>query len=157
MFDLLERRPSSQAYSPRPRRHCGPESPDSSDEFTALVTGYRTSGGLVSAEALALDGGPQWSIGAVARGICERQLVSIHWAGTYWFPVFQFQRGTTRPGRDVQAVLDQLCPVLDDWQVAGWFARPSELLDAGRPADALTFSPDAVLQAARALHFALRG
>lgn len=136
-----------------------PASTSSLAEFGEMADAFSRSGGLLGADEVALRIAPASGngVGIVARWIVERRALSLNWQGRYWLPAFQF----TRPGMQLRAslgaVLDELAPVLDDWDLASWFATGNPWLQGRTPASALADAPCEVLDAARASRFSIRG
>ena len=75
----------------------------------------------------------------------------------FLLPAFQFDPMDMAVRCGVRDVIDTLVPLFDDWELASWFARPSEWLDGRRPADAVVRDPAAVLSAARTDRFVIDG
>ncbi|WP_298923771.1 hypothetical protein [uncultured Ramlibacter sp.] len=142
MLDL-----SSQASAPRQMA------------FDHMRQAFLHSGGLLDADELAHKQAQRLSngLGAVARWIVLRRIVSIPWGGGYWIPCFQFAQPSFVLRASLAGVLDELNPVMDDWELAGWFAMANDLLDGACPACALGHSPLDVRDAARAHRFAVCG
>ncbi|MHB8219677.1 MAG: hypothetical protein ACYDHU_05060 [Acidimicrobiales bacterium] len=80
----------------------------------------------------------------------QQQIFSVSHMGRAFFPGFQFDPDTGRPKPAVHPVLSALPSSLKGWQLAMWWATPSDLLNWGRPVDLLEETPDAVVAAARA-------
>ena len=128
-------------------------------EFATMVDAFSRTGGLLGADELAGRIAPAVSngVGMVARWIVERHAVSLHWQGGYWLPAFQFTGPSMLLRASLGAVLDELAPVLDDWDIACWFAGSNLWLQNRTPASALAHSPCDVLDAARAYRFSICG
>lgn len=111
----------------------------------------RASGGLYSSEHLLLLMRERVSqpISRLARWIASRQVVQVSEMGILWLPAFQFAPDFDCLCDGVAAVLTELTPVLDDHELALWFASPNMGLDDQRPADLVTVAPEEVLQVAR--------
>ena len=128
-------------------------------EFGTMVDAFSHTGGLLGADELAGRIAPAFGngVGMVARWIVGRHAVSLHWQGGYWLPAFQFTRPSLLLRTSLGAVLDELAPVLDDWDLAGWFATGNLWLENRTPASALAHAPCDVLDAARAYRFSICG
>lgn len=111
----------------------------------------RASGGLCSSEHLLALMRERVSqpISHLARWIASRQVVQVSEMGTLWLPAFQFAPGFDGLREGVAEVLSELAPVLDDHEVALWFASPNMGLDGQCPADLMTVAPEEVQQVAR--------
>jgi len=131
----------------------------SPEEFGVMVDAFSCTGGLLGADELAsrIASTVSNGIGMVARWIVERQAVSLYWRGGYWLPAFQFTGPSMLLRASLGAVLDELAPVLDDWDLACWFASSNLWLQNRTPACALAHSPCDVLDAARAYRFSICG
>jgi hypothetical protein len=127
--------------------------------FDDVRAAFMLSGGWSDAEELARRQGHRCGngLGVVARWICQRRIVSIRWEGGYWIPLFQFTRPSFLLRPSLATVLGELNPVLDDWDVACWFATANDLLGGVCPARAFGSRLPHVLNAARAFRFALSG
>ena len=66
-------------------------------------------------------------------------------------PMFQFETHDMSLRTEVQIVVPILSSVLDEWQVARWFAMPNAELAGATPADAIGREPHRVQSAAIAL------
>jgi len=121
------------------------------DQFVSMLRGFRLSGGLARGHDLAtlLAGRARLDIGTLARWIVGGEVVHFDWQRETWFPMFQFCGSDLAPRAAVSRVLMELRDVLDPWETAQWFARPSTALANRSPADALDLDPDLVLHAAR--------
>ena len=81
-------------------------------------------------------------ISMLARWIVDREVLSVHWQSRMMVPLFQFDRASMLPRRPVREVIGELAPVLDDWLLALWFARPNVLLGDVAPVDAIGAAGD---------------
>lgn len=126
---------------------------DANDDasFVGLLNAYRHSGGLARAVEVS-------RMFACLRGTDERPRapwlarrcwIAFEWQAQTWLPRFQFLPAGPLPMPAVAAVLDELNPVFDAWEIAEWFARRNACLGGHAPVDALGEDPCAVLQAAR--------
>lgn len=122
-----------------------------------MADAFSPTGGLLEADELAVRIALGNGVGTVARWIVERRAVTLYWQNRYWLPAFQFTRPAMRLCESLDAVLDELVPVMDDWYLAAWFVTGNLLLQGLTPASALAHSPCDVLDAARACRFAVRG
>lgn len=129
------------------------------EDFNRLCEGYRTSGGLSSADALAceLQRVQGQGIGRIARWIVEERIVCVHWRGGYWVPRFQLFPDTLAIKPVLATVLAELPNFRDCWTQARWFSEANPSLQGGRPCDVLELAPHRVCDAARLLRFALEG
>jgi hypothetical protein len=91
----------------------------------------------------------------LAKWIVERRIVTVECAGQRWIPLFQFEFAamTIRPG--VAAAIAELASVMDDAELANWFAMPNALLGGYAPAQMASRGVMALLSAARADRFLL--
>jgi len=118
---------------------------------------YRPSGGLLSSEhvLLLMRGRISQPISRLARWLADRQLVQIAQPTVLWLPAFQFTPCgcQLRPG--VSETVDELSQVLDDVELACWFAAPNISLGGRAPAEVLLVQPEEVRQVARLDRFVL--
>jgi hypothetical protein len=127
--------------------------------FAALLSAFRSSGGVVRTDEFARmlearhsgDSSVQLQIGL------EEKILIFEWHGTAWVPMFQFDARdlSIKPG--VQKVLEELFAVFDGWNLAVWFMQPNSWLDDKKPIDILDTNLPAVVAAARADRFVARG
>ena len=124
-----------------------------------MTAAFQRSGGLVCGNEVAGMVQAHWdqAVSTVARWIVSRRVLSFVWQSQTLLPLFQFERPAMllRPG--MREVLAELNGVLDDWELARWFAEPNGWLDDEAPADLLARRPAEVLAAARADRFITRG
>ena len=71
--------------------------------------------------------------------------------------MFQFDLADMALQPGTAAVLAELAGIFDDWELAAWFAEPSVWLQGRIPADVLDSDVQAVVAAARADRFVVRG
>ena len=135
---------SSKSQASRP--------PSAGRRIEPMLEGFRSSGGLVSGDALAamLRGCLDQPISTLARRIVGRELVHVCWRSQILVPLFQFDRCDMSLRHGVRDVIETLAPAHDDWDIATWFAEPSVWLRDRRPADVIDRDPAAVMEAARA-------
>ncbi len=130
-----------------------------SRQVAAMLSGYRSTGGVASGEIIAslLRQHSEQPISLLARWIVSRKVVSFVWRSQTHLPLFQFDlnRMEIRPG--AQSVMAELARAFDDWEMANWFALPNSWLAGAVPADALASDSQAVLHAARADRFVAIG
>lgn len=127
--------------------------------FVALLDGYRHSGGLARAGEVSrmLDGPSGPGTASLARWLAQRCVISFEWQAQTWLPRFQFLPAGPLPAEAVAAVLLELNPVFDSWEVAQWFAQPHSALGELLPVDVLDADPGAVLHAARRDRYIAKG
>lgn len=128
--------------------------------FDALVQASTSSGGLMSADELALrlrDHDSDQPLSRVARWIVAHDVLSLDWRGQTWLPSFQFEpaRMSLRPG--VSEIVHELADTFDDWELMTWFTSPNSSLHDLAPCDVIATRPVAVLDAARLDRFIARG
>ncbi len=113
--------------------------PANDDDFAALSTALRASGGLARGDELArlLQERQRGDFVSLARLIASRQVFSFQWQHSFWVPMLQFETLdlSLRPAPRQLAL--QLAPALDGWALACWFARPHRGLAGRRPVDLL--------------------
>ena len=123
--------------------------------FLELLSAYRKSAGIgLSSEVAARR--PVTGLSDLARAIASREVLSFEWGGHLWLPLFQFEYRELTVHTSVLALLRELSAVLDDWEMADWFVAPNAWLENSAPLSLVFADSARVLDAARALRFALR-
>lgn len=120
---------------------------------------FSTTGGVIAGDELTrlLRSASDQPISLLAHWIVTREVLMLDFDSENYLPKFQFNfdRMTVRPG--VRDVIAELRAPFDDWEIAQWFTRPNNWLEARSPAEAIGFSPADVLHAARADRFVAMG
>jgi len=148
---------------------CLPQRPDApaaqegdgdwNSQFAAMEAAYARHGGVLSADEVVqlMRGHCEQPISVLARWIVSRAMIAIHWHSGILIPMFQIDplsRGL-RPG--CREIVAELKDVMDDWEMARWFAASNSWLGGLAPVDALASSWREVFHAARAMRFIARG
>lgn len=127
--------------------------------FIALLNGFRSSGGLLRLSALQAIRRNAWGddvVEALPARVADRSVLGITWNHEAWVPDFQFDgHGNTR--QPAAAVLLELTPSHDPWELATWFVTPSVWLQHVRPIELLKLAPTRVVEAARADRYVANG
>ena len=129
------------------------------DNFAALASAYRSSGGIFRAEDLVRlealgDGKAQAElIGSITSG----QILSFQWRQSYWVPIFQFEIGGTVQKDCARQVILEFADTFDDWEKVVWFVQPNVWLDGARPLELMERRLPDVMHAARADRFVAAG
>lgn len=128
-------------------------------QYREMQLAFHASGGLAGSDELTrlLGKHTDQPVSRLARWIVAREVVSLDWQSCTMLPLFQFELPTMTLRPEVTPVLDELAPVLTEWELALWFARPNGWLGGAAPVDAVIAAPGAVLDAARADRFLARG
>lgn len=119
--------------------------------FVDLLNAYRRSGGL----ARAAEASRMVVLAHGAHGVhpppcvSRRSWIAFEWQAQTWLPRFQLLPAGPLPAPAIAAVLDEIHPVFDEWEIAQWFVRRNASLDGRTPVEALGEDPRAVLHAAR--------
>jgi hypothetical protein len=132
----------------------------SADErFVALLDAYRASGGLGRGDEVVsvLQGAGQGDLPTLARWISEGEVLCLSWQREIWLPLFQFGRRASASWAQLRQAIQELHAVYDAWELAEWFVQPHAVLNDETPVSKITTDGPAVLQAARAERFILRG
>lgn len=124
----------------------------------AVLRRYQQHHGLAGGDEVAarLRGHVAQPISTLARWIVGREVVVLP-GHTVLLPLFQFDFDAGRVSPAVGAVLAELRPVFDDWDLVSWFATPNALLDAALPMQCLDGDPAALIEAARIDRFIAAG
>jgi hypothetical protein len=127
-------------------------------ETCALMEVFQDCGGVVGGDAMAARLSRHWAqpVSVLARWIVERRVLHFYQHGLLVLPAFQFDSADGTVRATVTQVIGQLRSVLDDRELAQWFALPHALLQGGLPVRAIGCNASAVFEAARATHFARR-
>ena len=126
--------------------------------FDRLRAALARHGGFVPADRVSELLRAHWDqpLSRVARWIASRDVVSVTWHAEVWLPLFQFERPSLDIVPAVGAIVRELRPVYDDWELAEWFADPHDLLAGRPPAAEMLHDPRAVREAARLDRFVNR-
>ncbi len=130
-----------------------------SDALEPIRQAYSRQGGLLSGEevSLLMRRHCDQPMSQLARWIVDLNIVSLDSQGQIWIPLFQFDQADMTIKPAVAAVLAELSPLLDGHELAVWFASANEWLSGASPLDAVALDSPAVLKAARADRFVIRG
>lgn len=128
-------------------------------QFCLMERAFRPTGGLVGGDEVVrlLRRRSDQPISMLARWIVSREALSIEWHARTLLPLFQFKLADMNLRPEVTTVLRELSDVYDDWGVALWFANPNAWLDHSAPVDVMGRDAGAVMDAARADRFVVRG
>jgi hypothetical protein len=85
----------------------------------------------------------------LARWIVSREIVTVAMQGQTLIPLFQFDASSVTPHTSLQPILQELCPVFSEWELAMWFASPNTWLANRAPVEVLLTDASSVIQAAR--------
>lgn len=120
-----------------------------------MVRVFQRSGGLAGCEEVLsrLEGRCSRPISVLARRIVAQEVVTFEWHGRWLLPKFQFDPADMSVLPAVAAVLAELRGIVEDWELAAWFAEPSEWLQGATPVQALGSDLQSVLAAARVERF----
>ena len=132
---------------------------DRDRQFLLMLEAYRGSGGLapIAEVTLQLQRRCVQPALQLADWMARGELICIEWQARRWIPWFQFSRPDLALRPQLKAVLAELRPVYDAWEVGVWFATPNPWLSGRLPVDALVGDLAEVLHAARADHFVVNG
>ena len=120
---------------------------------------YSRSGGVLSGQevSLLMRRHCDQPVSQLARWIVNSNIISFDHQGQTWIPLFQFdqEQMTIKPA--VSALLAELAPRINGNELAVWFVSPNECLSGATPLEAIEVDFAAVLKAASADRFAMRG
>ena len=128
-------------------------------EFAGMESAYARHGGMLRSEEVIRHMRDHWDqpISVLAKWIVARAMITIDWRYDILIPMFQLDprsRGL-RPG--CREIISELKDVMDDWEIAGWFAASNPWLGGLTPVDVLASSWREAFQAARVARFIARG
>lgn len=128
-------------------------------ELNELERAFSANGGMASTDEITmmLRARTDQPISVLARWIVSRKVVSVKSHSGTMLPLFQFSRCDMELRPRVVHLLEELEPVLTDWEVALWFARPNAWLGNAAPVQAIEVDARAVHDAARAERYVSRG
>lgn len=121
--------------------------------FIDLFTRLKPHGGMVSDDELRCLHTVSRTGLSVGSALLRRELVAIEWRHRLWLPMFQFQLPAWALSRSVAAIVHELHPALQGFEMVEWFATPNPWLRHRSPLDVLERDPETVLRAARADRF----
>jgi len=120
---------------------------------------FSKSGGVATGTEVAerLRAAVGQPVSLLARWIVDRRVIVFSFGSVLLLPLFQFDfaAGCVRGG--VVPTMAELSGVMDDDEVACWFAQPNAWLHGAAPAQILPSDVGAVLAAARADRFLATG
>jgi hypothetical protein len=128
-------------------------------EFARMESVYAPHGGMLRSEEVVRQMREHWDqpISVLAKWIVARAMITIDWRYEILIPMFQIDtcsRGL-RPG--CREIVAELRDVMDDWDIARWFAAGNPWLGGSTPVDMLTASWREAFHAARVARFIARG
>lgn len=130
------------------------------ESFTdRMRSAFSATGGVMSSDALSilLLRHTDQPISRLARWIVDGQIVTFEADSQRWMPMFQFDALDMCVLDGVRRSILELRDVLDDCELAEWFATPNIWLTGRTPADLVREEGDAVVEAARADRFVVSG
>ena len=128
-------------------------------EFARMEFAYAPHGGMLRSDEAIRHMREHWDqpISVLAKWIVARAMITIDWRYDILIPMFQIDtrsRGL-RPG--CREIVAELRDVMDDWDIARWFAAGNPWLAGATPVDMLAASWREAFQAARVARFIARG
>ncbi|MDM0022283.1 hypothetical protein [Variovorax saccharolyticus] len=128
-------------------------------QYRQMEAAFRASGGIVSADEVVsmLNRHTDQPISQLARWIVDHRVLSFQWRSGTKLPLFQFDLPSMVPRSRVVAVISELVPALSDWEVCLWLVTPNAWLAEAKPFEELDQNASAVIDAARAERYLLRG
>jgi hypothetical protein len=128
------------------------------DRVETLYIAYERNGGVAICDEVVvmLRRHIRQPVSCLARWIVHRAIVNFHLHGHTFIPLFQFDLFDMSIKTTFSLVTTELSDVLDESELAEWFARPNCWLGCRSPIERLAQAPGAVLDAARADRYILR-
>ena len=117
----------------------------------AMIDAFNRASGLVHGDEMArlLRRRHSQPLSLLARWIVSREIVTVPVQGQTLIPLFQFDMPSATPHASLRPVLQELCPVFTDWELAMWFASPNTWLANQAPVAALLTDACSVVRAAQ--------
>ncbi len=151
------------ALDGRERLHEAPKA--SSDEagpnnqLSAIEAAYASHGGMRRADEVVLSMRIGWEqpISVLAKWIVSHAMFTIEWHSEILIPVFQIDFPSRALRAGCKEIVAELDDVMDDWEMACWFATSNPWLGGLPPVDVLHASWRSVAEAARVARFIVRG
>lgn len=127
-------------------------------QFATMAKAYGSSFGMASSHDAVrlLQAHCDQPISVLAHWIVEHKVVAFNWRAQTLLPLFQFQLSDMSLCEPIVQVVSELHEVLDDWDLALWFALPNHWLNQATPVASIEHDQPAVLQAARAERYVAR-
>jgi len=128
-------------------------------EFSRMESAYAPHGGMLCSGEAVRQMRELWDqpISVLAKWIVARRMITIDWRHEMLIPMFQIDlcaRGL-RPG--CAEIIAELQDVMDDWEIARWFAAGNPWLGGLPPVDMMVKSSREAFGAARVARFIARG
>jgi hypothetical protein len=119
--------------------------------MSGLPEAFRSSGGVMSTDVLTmlLRERCDQPISLLARWLVNRDVISFKRHGQTLLPAFQFDGLIAAVRPSVLGVLAELRGLLNDDEIAEWFAQPNATLFGDSPVKLIEKDTAAVLEAAR--------
>jgi hypothetical protein len=137
-----------------PRHHLA-----SQIEFASMEYAYAPHGGMLHSGEAIRQMRDVWDqpISVLAKWIVARTMITITWRHDILIPMFQIDLAARalRPG--CSEIIMELRDVMDDWDIARWFADGNPWLGGLTPVDMLIASWREAFHAARVARFIARG
>ncbi len=96
-------------------------------------------------------------VSLLARWIVDRQVIAFTCQAGVLLPLFQFDFAGGRMRSGVVPAISELAGVMNDDEIARWFAQPNNWLNGAVPAQTICTDAQAVLAAARTDRFVVNG
>lgn len=127
-------------------------------QYREMERSFRANGGIASADEVTAMLGKHTDqpISMLARWIVGREVLNFDWRAHKMLPLFQFELRTMTLRPSVTDVISELVPVLNDWELALWFARPNGWVHDAAPVETIDVDARAVYDAARADRYLAR-
>ena len=147
----LHRPASAPAYVPTAVLREARADANDDARFVDLLNAYRCSGGLARAAEASRMVALAHGANGVPQPLCvgRRKWIAFEWQAQTWLPCFQLLPAGPLPAPAIAAVLNEIHPIFDEWEIAQWFVRRNASLNGRTPVEALGEDPRAVLHAAR--------
>jgi hypothetical protein len=133
--------------------------PASETEFARMESAYAPHGGMLRSQDAVRHMREHWEqpISVLAKWIVARAMITIDWRYDIMIPMFQIDTRSLglRPG--CREIVAELRDVMDDWDIARWFAAGNPWLGGSTPVDMLAASWREAFHAARVARFIARG
>jgi hypothetical protein len=128
-------------------------------EFARMESAYAPHGGMLCSDEAVRQMRELWDqpISVLAKWIVARTMITIDWRHEMLIPMFQIDLCARSLRSGCAEITMELRDVMDDWEIARWFAACNPWLGGLPPVDMMVMSSREAFHAARVARFIARG